>query len=355
MYSNLIIRFVANFIDYDDPTDRRAEHVRFYKFLPNGIDDKLEINGNDYNLKFWFEQCGFMNERNMIVYDSSKREINPERIKNQDNISGGFLFGELAYNINNNIFIDLCRNNIAVDNYKEISEKTVSILEKEIENIYNIFRYKYGQFWLFNNDKLSLHSNDVNSYLDFISAKFYNPFSEKFELLRKGESNLRISSFISDNRNLINESDWNDIKKEHSFILDESIRFLQYANKSFIDKIYSKAVIESNTALEIAVNRKNKELGFKDSDVSKYLNHSGKIGVGQRAKYILKKYYNFNDDILICCDKMVKLRNDYVHSGKAINEQNVDQYMLKFLYLIKALIDKERIVIIDCYPNSTSW
>lgn len=64
--------------------------------LPNGKTDSIILATGDTNAKLsvWFERLGFCSDHG-IIFDYSRREVDPEMISNQAILEAGPLFGRL--------------------------------------------------------------------------------------------------------------------------------------------------------------------------------------------------------------------------------------------------------------------
>ncbi|WP_066320459.1 hypothetical protein [Bacillus sp. FJAT-29814] len=151
--NSLLIRFVV-------PLENGSMHgPAFHRWLPDGEQHSLNFVTKDKSssLRIWFKRFGFSENSEMIRFNITKNQVDPNIMRRQGVLQGGPLFGELMLNLKilTEEEIEIFKENLNYNNndinqsaYERVGEKVVALIEEPINKLLNLLRFQYGQHWL---------------------------------------------------------------------------------------------------------------------------------------------------------------------------------------------------------------
>lgn len=310
----------------DNPTG-----IMFTKFLPDGEKDAIIKLNDEYKISFWFEQHGVQAKNKYIKYEYNKKEFNPDDISKIGCLDSGYLFGKLEYyNIDDIDLTELLADRLSNEKYIKLAKNIIKIIDDNVNQLIDIFRYKYGQFWVNPYKKWDSRFTSITDYCRFyISARFHNEQKHEYVDLNPIDKGFKpetktFTITIHEITNLLTKSDWvelNELISNKQYIISDSLKVLQLAHISFKNSDYSIAFIELNIAIELAI----KEYFIAKNKTNKLYHHyTEKL----RNLSIIDQLTNIciiNDlctpEELEICVKVIKERNEIIHDGKSIDSQ----------------------------------
>jgi len=313
----------------------------FHKWLPNNEDDAIKLQGFKESIKIdvWFARRGVM-RGNEIIYDVNKKEIDPSRISKQYLLSGGYLFGTFEMNDITQEVLDLLTQNLQGNElYVNLGKKIAKMLAPPIIDFVDILRINYGQYWLRPFHNWDSQKQSIGSYCSSILLRWKAKKDQNWQDFIPDIPEERLTGYIWEDKEyfsyLIRE-DWENLRKlvQTDFKPDLALEILNRAHEEWDNKMYSRAIVDSITALEIAINNKLKKInigGIFQGQINKFNNQ---LNLDARIFFIF--YDLVPKETILDAIKCKDLRNQIVHNGMRARENDKEKF-LSIISCIKAL------------------
>jgi len=321
------LRFIIDLQNSDYQFPKAVNGLLFSRFLPDNIEDSIEINSVDSKVKFWFERRGFHDEHGFIVHNFSRQEIRNEIISRQGLIEGGPLFGEIELS---GVFPFALLGSDCEDKtellrlVKSISKQ----ISKETQKVLDILRYNFGQYWIIDNVDWDSRQYNLGYYCkNILNLTVFDDSASKWLELKPNESmaTLTLNSIIPLNTSeYITEQNWIKLKDLISTNHTPSFaqRQLVKAFMTLDTKDIVKAFIDSVTVLEIALDQYYKAISDKSDKIGKQLNRIRELGNREQLSIIFADRKEVLPKDLEDAIDAIEINNKIVHEGhKPINEE----------------------------------
>ncbi|MCH7647098.1 MAG: hypothetical protein IIA83_00615 [Thaumarchaeota archaeon] len=273
--SDLLLRFSLSLKDHDITFG--TDGLIFHRWLPNGQDNAIDLPTKFPNteLKIWFNRCGYT-EKNKIVFDRSRQEVDPEIMNINGILSSGPLHGLLQIkDIQQKDESALRKNEQNDPDYIDLGKRIIKILNEPLFEFLNLLRLNYGQFWIKQIQKWNSKTMTVGNYLSQFFMDFSLDDGNNWTRFDPENVSIEITSILGgDFEKYFTENDWNqlsnDVKKHNEFSLATII--LMEANK-FLDQDNLKlAFVDGVSALDIAFTEFFRKKYSSDDEISKQVN-----------------------------------------------------------------------------------
>jgi hypothetical protein len=125
----------------------------FHRWLPDGEADALVLDTPDANarLKVWFDRTGYLEtaDGNLIRFDPSRREVDPEIVAEQAMLDAGPIRGLLTIELFDPVIVQVLRDNRTNDDeYVAFGKRVVKLLYEPLATAIEVLRIRYGQYWI---------------------------------------------------------------------------------------------------------------------------------------------------------------------------------------------------------------
>lgn len=364
--NSLIIKFIIDLSSFEYENkgllDFKIAGVIFHRYLPNGKDDSITINKDNFKLDFWFERHGVQNrgDDKFIVYKYNKKEFNEEDIAKQGFLDAGVLFGQLElFDVPKEDLNDLFLKKLTEDKYVKLGKKAIKIIEEYSEKLIDMFKYQYGQYWLRSYYKWNSKQHSIGLHYDsWLNAKYFipeldiwvdfipnEPKSEPFTIKYNAINENDFDCYIS-------ETEWRNIKMNFNedFIATDSLKILQDSHLSFEKKEYSKAVIEINISVELAVKEFFQRLNKKSKQIHHYTDKLQKLETIDVFTNICIINNLCTPEELEQCVLLIKKRNRIIHDGDIFNVEECKNEFYTLSSVVSRLMHYDK-VFTPTFPN----
>jgi hypothetical protein len=319
----------------------------FHRFLPDNKLDKIErkLTSFDGLISFWFEKRGILSN-SYIKYDNKKKLINEDLIPKQAILDAGPLFGEVTINkLSTKLKKVLEDNRTGNSEYVSFAKKLVKEITEYSNDLINIFRYLYKQYWIKNIDIWDSRYQSLGSFCKRDLSMQYsldNGKTWKTFLPDEERHVVHLESNISDDySDYISQNDWYDIKALYKSDFKATIAsvFLTQANSTYDNGDLKKAFIETVTALEIAIEQVINKNPKITNSILKSIQSFKSIPRNSQFSLIAMLCENIYSNEIENSLKAIDIRNSIVHNG--YNPKATDSKYLKSLLFSISKIIKE--------------
>jgi len=292
----------------------------FHKWLPDNENDAIELQAFKESIKInvWFERRGFMRDKK-IIYDVSKKEVDPTKISKQYLLSGGYLFGSFVMNdISreevNSITQDLKGNML----YENLGKRIAKMLAPPIINFLDILRINYGQYWLKPFYIWDSRKQSIGSYCRRIFLRWkINRDDEWHDFIPNRLEDSHTIEMWGDEEYLsyLSEEDWENIRglMQTDFTPDLALKILNRAHEEWDNENYSRAIVDAITALEIAMSNKFKKINIDNEFQTQINKLNDKLDLDSKIFAIF--YDLITKEKILDAIECKNLRNRIIHDG----------------------------------------
>lgn len=316
--SDLLLRFSLSLKDHDITFG--TDGLIFHRWLPNGQDNAIDLPTKFPNteLKIWFNRCGYT-EKNEIVFDHSRQEVDPEIMNINGILSSGPLHGLLQIkDIQQKDESALRKNEQNDPDYIDLGKRIIKILNEPLFEFLNLLRLNYGQFWINQIQKWNSKTMTVGNYLSQFFMEFSLDDGNNWTRFDPENVSIEITSIVGgDFEKYFTENDWNqlsnDVKKHNEFSLATII--LMEANK-FLDQDNLKlAFVDGVSALDLALTEFFRKKYSSDDEISKQVNTFLELSLPTKVVGITSLLDNMAQAEIERILSAIKVRNKVAHKN----------------------------------------
>jgi len=313
----LLLRFSIHLDNYDLKISPNGP--LFHRYLPDGRNDELVLETGDphFVLKVWFERRGFVSN-GMIEFDYSKKDIDPEVIPKQGILDGGPLSGLAEIDNLSESELTLVREKkIGEPEFIKLGKKIVQTIEPPVNNLFNILRIKYGQYWISNFPVFDSRHTSVGGYCNSLQMQWSLDDGINWDDFIPDQPTLHFTSTIGGNFDYyLSKNDWDEIKIMAKKEYDPSVAATSLSQAyHYMDQDHLKhAIIEGVTSLELAMEEFfQSKLSGNDSLLEK-LGEFRQLHMPTKTTMICTAIGIPIKDIEESLE-IIKIRNDIAHNG----------------------------------------
>ncbi len=317
------LKFIIDLRDFDHESITEFYGPVFHRFLPNNKLDKIEkkLISFDGLISFWFERRGTL-VNSYIKYDNKKKLTNVELITKQAILDAGPLFGEITIKkIPSKLRAVLETNKTGDSEYIIFAKKLVKEITAYSNDLINIFRYLYKQYWVKDFDTWdsrykslgTLCKCDLSMKYSLDNGKTWKDFlpdEERHVIHLEGGISYDYSDYIS-------KTDWNLIKVlyKSDFKPSTASIFLTQSIATFDKGDLKKAFIEAVTTLEIAIEETINKNTKTTNSILKSIQSFNSIPRTTQFSIIALLSNNIDSKEIENSLQAIEIRNKIVHDG----------------------------------------
>ena len=145
----LILRLGLRMDDGDPRAFPRNHGPRFHRWLPNGEADAIALTGpkDPVRVSVWFDRRGFVRD-GFIVFDETRREVDPLVIPRQAVLDAGPLLGRVEVEVSHDEMTAIHSNDQGGSAYVGVGKRVVKALQPLLSALVDLLRVDFGQYWL---------------------------------------------------------------------------------------------------------------------------------------------------------------------------------------------------------------
>lgn len=345
----LLLKLIIPLEKHDLDDWGRPHGPIFHRWLPNGENDSISIKTKSRNVivNAWFERCGFVQD-GWIRFDYKKRETDHNIIKRQAKLDAGPLRISIQIKaLTQQDIITLESANQGDKDYIRIGKRVTKILNENIIPFIDTLRFYYGQYWLQELNKWNSAEETLGSYFKKIYTKYSTDQGKTWKEFIPDKIERRAHVFIalpSDFSAYISQEDWKSLDKIDpcEFKLTLSIKLLQTAHKLMDEGDYKQAIIESNTALEVAISDLFKDRLSLSKELKKEMESFWQLKIRPQLTVIASLIQGLSRNDIENSIEMVKVRNKIIHKGFSPKNDFATRKKLKSFFTIISKIISEK-------------
>jgi len=315
--TNLLLRFAIRFENYDITFSPNGP--LFHRCMPNGKNDEivLDTGDPDFSLKIWFERRGFVRD-GMIEYAISRKEVDPQIIPTQGILDAGPMSCLLEVRGLSEVQISIIKDNkIGDPEFVKIGKTIVRKIPDPINNLINVIRIRYGQYWLNPIEHFDSKRSSLGSYCQSLQMEYSLDNGNSWNDFVPDRPVMRGISFLAGSfPYYLSEKDWLQIKKTANEKYDPSIAEITLNQAChYLDQGHLKhAIIEGITALELSIEEFfQKKLQNNNSLIAK-LGEFKQLHLPTKMT-MLATSLNVPNDKIETVSEIIKIRNNIAHRG----------------------------------------
>lgn len=323
----------------------------FYKWLPDGRADCIEIpTGHErYTLEVWFERRGYVYE-DTIIYDESRREVDPSLMRIQGKLEAGPLMGLLEIKDPPEGAVNAIRQeDIGSGEYKDFGKNIIQkCLSPNLRDFLRILRVRYGQYWVPQLPEWDSRSESLGAYCNSkLHLEYKLGGQEKWKdfLPTRPSETATFTTTTSEEEwsKFLTQQDWKEIQElVYSETQPSSMSevYLIKTHKLTDQEKFRRAFISGVTALELACDNLIEEqlegLNFKNNVKNKF-----EQGLSLKDQMtILANKKDINGPEIAKAREAVKIRNDIIHEGKSPPKNPEDQLRALIVVVSKLMLEE---------------
>ncbi|MGR9527597.1 hypothetical protein ACSS31_28460 (plasmid) [Priestia megaterium] len=316
----MLLKFSILIEDRNYPAIERRWGAVFNRWLPNGIEDALEIDCEDYTkIKLWFQ--GLKRVKDGVPFPRT-----PEEILGEPDLDGGMLFGKLE--VNN--FTEgereaVIKNKVGAADYVRLGKRLVTkTIYPYVGKLLNILRVTYGQYWIPPLSKWDSRESSLGYYCKDMSMKWSLDGGESWNDFLPNPSTVNIAASIvgriGNENQYIKREDWDNIQSllRTDYTPSLGSLMLSQAHKRKDQEDIKFALIEAVTALEIAMEERLSENIKTDKTLVEYTDNFWKLSMPAKLTIISSLIGGITTQELQDSIKAIHLRNELAHEAKEI-------------------------------------
>jgi hypothetical protein len=312
-------------------SDRRTG-LMFHRWLPNGESDAIQLASSEpvKRLTIWLPRRGHMdgNEVRFDPRDPNRSEIDESRIERQGVLTAAVLAGSFESVVNKKLVAALTNGyEKELPEYLAFGRRIVKALHSSLDRFANIVRLTYGQYWLKLVGPWDSRGQSLGNYTRGLGLRWSLDRKEWHDF-KPDKSVISLIGSVSSAaayRQFLTVEDWKDIGARSRRRSDREpppeALLVASARQLLQDGSVSHALIETATALEVAVNRAIKE-GGKDREYQEAVKSYYELPLLTKATLCLVLRGRFSNERLMTLKGAIKLRNAFAHDGEAVQRKN---------------------------------
>jgi len=323
----------------------------FHRWLPEGESDSIFIRTKSRNVivKAWFERCGFVQD-GWITFDYKKRETDSNIIKRQAKLDSGPLRVSIQVKgVTKQDITTLAKVVQGDKDFIRIGKRVIKILNESVIPFIDTLRYYYGQYWLQGLNKWNSAEETLGSYFRKIYTQYSIDRGKTWQDFTPDKIETKAHVFVvlpSDFSAYISQEDWKSLDNIDpcEFKLTLSIKLLQTAHQLMEEGDFKQAIIEGNTALEVAISDLFKDRISLSKQLKKEMESFWQLKIRAQLTVIASLIQGLSRDDIENSIEMVKVRNKIVHEGFSPKNDFATRKKLKsFFSIISKIISEKNI------------
>lgn len=346
--TKLLVKFRVKLENYNYEEYERRFGPVFNRWLPNGIDDALEIKFDDNTKLFlWFERRGKLDNGHVKFSYLPEDQLDHNVIPSQAMLDGGALYGMVEVdNVADNELEAIVNEKSDNGAYVAIGKRLVTkVIYPYVEKLLNILRITYGQYWVRPLEKWDSRESSLGYYCKQLVMNWSIDDGETWGDFIPNKSTVRITGIAlgKPKNDYITEEDWRDIGSllESDYVPSLGARILSQAHRRKDRGEFKYALIEAVTALEIAMEERILHNIQGKKKLVEDIQNFWKLSMP--AKLIIVSSL-IQDGGLPMQDvedsiKAIYLRNDVAHEAKPVTIESLTLIETLMSTISKVLID----------------
>lgn len=246
---------------FDWETGERRHGPLFYKWLPDGERDAIDLNVDEpeAELRVWFEQNGFL-EDGRVKFDYERKELEPAIVSALPVLDAGPMIGVLRLpNVAEDVLEAIQENRLGDAALVAFGRRIAHMLYGPISRLLSVLRTNYGQYWINELKEWNPRTESLGSY-----------FTQVMQTRWSVDEGVTWSNFVPDPPELLSSSDgwqdsydalltqqdWRDLQKNLTEGYEPKLcaRLLSSAHQLVEREDFRGAVIQVMNALEVGLN-----------------------------------------------------------------------------------------------------
>lgn len=335
------LKFIIDLKEYSEDSSYNQGGLVFHQFLPENQKDKIVKNISEFDgeISFWFERrLKLINKggpTEKVFYDhKSKSELEDESIINeQSHIQVRFLFGSLTINNLPKSTLNIIMNDeVENEKYVEMGKKIVKTIYSHSNDLINLFKNLFRQYWIQNLEKWDSRTKSLSTYCkDSLylkysidngkNWKFFEP--DKHEDTILGGTPRGPSIYLE----YISKVEWNSIKELYKKSFKPSIisELISNAHKASSKGDLQKAFIIAVTAVELSIPHKLNSNFKINKRIKPEIQSFNQIPLKSKLGIVALSINKINSELIENAFKSLDIRNKIVH-------KNMSQRKMKKTY-----------------------
>ena len=301
-------------INLDNP-DARTYGPLFHRWLPNGKADAISIDvGEGLDLKVWFKRLDDR-DNNAFYYIADRANFAEQEMSFHGRLDAGELHCRLV--LNN--LDDAGFASIASNDYESVGKQALRAVEEPLHNFIAHLRTVFGQAWLPRQPPWDSRKESVSAHWLGWDARFSTDGEQTWSLFVPGHARSTMTGIVHDRalyKRYITEQDWrslNDFKGDRpSFALD----IISEANGSLATSDLKLCLIESATALEIALDEFIHVSNKSGKDPCKVFPQISNAALPVKIGCLVALRGDVSPNIVTSAIEAIRMRNDVIHEGR---------------------------------------
>ena len=320
----LPLTFTLRLIENALPHGRGPYGVRFDRWLPNGIADRIPLPSSEPGtiVAVWFERCGYV-DGSFIRWEGGRHEVDPTVMVRQRGVDAGDLCGSVIVEDVPEETCEVVRENrVGHDLYTRLGKRIVTrVLYPAVSNFLQVLRSYHGQHWIPELAKWDSREQSLGAYCSGLNLRWalggttgkFVPTELQITIRLRGGS-----------REFITEADWSELRTNIASGLTPSpaADMLRRAHASADHQRWRYALIDAVTALELALSEfVTRTLGNESSLIERL---AGFADLSLSAQLVAAAAFSarVSRADLASALNAIQRRNDVVHDGWYPDEQD---------------------------------
>jgi hypothetical protein len=295
---------------------------RFHRWLPNGEADAVRFDVEGAKVSVWFERRGSTAAGWFVYSEYSQTELDVDIISRQGWLHAGHLLGTLRLSVAEHELQAIERSQLGEAEYVSTGKRLVNILDGAIASFVELLRVKFGQFWLPSHERWDSRGSSLGLHCDRLQMRWRLVGQGEWRRFKPNESSQSVSFRQKDHDDCITESDWRELQNgQLPQVLPLGAHLLARGNELWNLGHRRQAIIESCTALELAIHDRLSKLPVAKASESYAASISAQTSVSQQA-WMLGSLTGFDPATLDMGLQAINLRNAIVHEGKDVMDRD---------------------------------
>lgn len=348
--NKLLLKFKVNLKseDYQKDFVYKPKEVLFHRFLPNGIEDALEIEYDEFSkIKLFFERYGVVADTGYIRFDYDMKDVDSEVVERQAVLDGGPLFGLVELeNVDQNEYDAVVSNKTGDDYYIKLGKRLVTnMIYPYVKRMIDHLSLTYGQYWLGDLKKWDSRERSIGYYCSgVLGLKWSNDGGSTWNNFIPNEVGGQvISASIVLRTNVgedyLHKEDWSKleelIKSDFEHSLGASVLSKAHINADQGNLKY--ALIEAVTALEIAMGERVNENLKGNNHLIRSLDRFWKLPMPAKLTTISSLLGNISVNEIETSIEVISVRNAVMHEASDL-PPNLDRKLTVFMNVISKIL-----------------
>jgi hypothetical protein len=302
----------------------------FSRWLPDGERDAIHVNlGHPaWNVRFWFERCGFVDDSGFIRFDRQRREVSPAVMARQDILDAGLLHGLLIVeNVSTSELSAVIDDKKNSEDYLAIGDKILKLLHPAVKRLLDILRVTFGQHWIRGWEDWDSRRERLGDYFRRLDAKWSLNGEEPWTNFRP--TDVSPQGWAADDydcEQYLSQNDWQSIVGliQRKFNPSSAAILLAETHHWCDTGELKIAFVQGVLALEIAIEEFIAERVAKlPQEIASFFPNYSEMNNPTQLALAAALEPTLNHDDLEKTKKAIKTRNRIVHEGYEPQDSHV--------------------------------